>query len=59
MGWGDTSNFGGTSSRVTVVQVAPVVMDRDATVEKATRLVEEVVAGGGPCWLVGSSARPL
>ncbi len=53
MGWEDTS------SRVTVVQVAPVVMDRDATVEKATRLVEEAVAGGGPCWLVGSSARPL
>ena len=54
MGWGDTSNFGGTSSRVTVVQVAPVVLDRDATVEKATRLVEEVFAGGD---LIGALRR--
>jgi nitrilase len=39
-------NCGETGSRVAVVQAAPIVMERDATVEKVARLTEEAAAGG-------------
>ncbi|HET8630331.1 MAG TPA: carbon-nitrogen hydrolase family protein [Thermomicrobiales bacterium] len=34
------------SARVAVVQAAPAIMDREATIEKAVRLTEEAAAGG-------------